>query len=342
MPPPSMSAASSTPRVSLVLIAYQQERFIRDAVRSALAQDYPGVDIILSDDCSPDETFETMQAEAGGYQGPHQVTVRQPPRNLGLVCHLFDAAALASGDLIVIAAGDDLSYPQRVRRLADEWRQSGADALFSNWDVVDEAGNVVRRGRPSGAPDLRTDRYFRGAAPVFLAGATAAYSAETFRRIPRPSQPIFAEDLYFSLLLAWRGRSVRYIEEPLVGYRAHAAALTHVDRSGQALVEQERDAARWSGSMAAQLRLVRKVIADPPTALDGWGCEVSLDCRAIDDDIAFNEFRATWLDGRFGQRLHALRRFRDPRQRRWLLPRLFGVRSVALLRRLRATVGRRR
>lgn len=51
-------------RLSLVVMAYKQEGFIRDAVEAALAQDYPDLEIVLSDDCSPDNTFAIMEEMA--------------------------------------------------------------------------------------------------------------------------------------------------------------------------------------------------------------------------------------------------------------------------------------
>ena len=44
------------PRASLVLLAHDQERFVGEAVESALAQDYPNLQIVLSDHASSDRT----------------------------------------------------------------------------------------------------------------------------------------------------------------------------------------------------------------------------------------------------------------------------------------------
>lgn len=49
------------PLVTFALIAYDQERFIREAVEGAFSQTYSPLEIILSDDCSSDRTFEIIK-----------------------------------------------------------------------------------------------------------------------------------------------------------------------------------------------------------------------------------------------------------------------------------------
>ena len=59
------------------MIAYNQARFIRQAVESALAQTFSPMEILLSDDCSTDGTFEIIQEVVKGYSGHHNVVRQQ-------------------------------------------------------------------------------------------------------------------------------------------------------------------------------------------------------------------------------------------------------------------------
>ena len=49
-------ARGELPLLTFALFSYNQENYIRQAVEGALAQDYPRLEIIISDDCSQDET----------------------------------------------------------------------------------------------------------------------------------------------------------------------------------------------------------------------------------------------------------------------------------------------
>jgi glycosyltransferase involved in cell wall biosynthesis len=51
------------PLLTLAMFAYNHERFIAEAVRGALRQTYSPLEIIISDDCSTDRTFEIIQSE---------------------------------------------------------------------------------------------------------------------------------------------------------------------------------------------------------------------------------------------------------------------------------------
>jgi len=102
------------PLVTFALFAYNQEKYIREAVEGAFAQTYQPLEIILSDDCSSDRTFEIMQEMAAGYTGPHDVRVRRSVANNGVLSHINGAVSIARGQIVIMAAGDDISFPFRT------------------------------------------------------------------------------------------------------------------------------------------------------------------------------------------------------------------------------------
>ena len=55
------------PLASMLLIAYNQQFTIADAIRGALAQTYSPLEIVVSDDASNDTTLAAMQAALAGY-----------------------------------------------------------------------------------------------------------------------------------------------------------------------------------------------------------------------------------------------------------------------------------
>ena len=68
------------PLISFCLFAYNQERFIRKAVEGALSQNYSPLEIVLSDDCSTDSTFEIIKEMAACYHGSHSIILNRNPR----------------------------------------------------------------------------------------------------------------------------------------------------------------------------------------------------------------------------------------------------------------------
>lgn len=115
-----MDYSLSYPLVSYVVPAYNCEDFIREAIKYAFEQTYSPLEIVLSDDCSTDGTFDIMQEMAREYHGPHQITLNRNPVNLGITKHMNKLfLELAHGDIIVVAHGDDVSEPKRAEILVN-------------------------------------------------------------------------------------------------------------------------------------------------------------------------------------------------------------------------------
>lgn len=134
------------PLITFVLLAYNQEKLIEEAIQGAFAQTYSPLEIILSDDCSMDETFAIMEEMVAGYCGPHKVILNRNERNLGIVPHFNRLCEIARGKLIVLAAGDDISLPERTCVLFDTWKKycGSVVLIMSEYAEMDSEGVVTR------------------------------------------------------------------------------------------------------------------------------------------------------------------------------------------------------
>lgn len=101
--------------VSYCLFTYNQEKFVRDAVMSAFDQTYDNMEIIISDDCSNDHTVEIIKDIIANYKGNKSVHLNVNKSNLGIRENVNKVIyELAKGDIILFAAGDDVSLPMRT------------------------------------------------------------------------------------------------------------------------------------------------------------------------------------------------------------------------------------
>lgn len=210
--------------VSLVLIAYNQEHYVREAVIGALSQTYSPLEIILSDDSSTDRTFEVMAEVIQGYSGGHRLRLRRTDANVGLCGHLNQIMAETSGQLIVVAAGDDVSLPHRVQSLAAAYASSHQQAwsLYSNCSVVGPDGTVERLFYPR-PPTIQSHELSSAVTSGFsLLGATHAWDARIFTIFGDLPETVRWEDWVIPFRAALLGR-IQYVDEVLVLYRRHAA-----------------------------------------------------------------------------------------------------------------------
>ncbi len=113
-------------RASVLLLTYNQVAFVAEALSSLLQQDMGDLEIVISDDCSGDGTWQRIQAMAAAYRGPKRLVLRRNESNCGIVGNLLAAARCASADLLLIAHGDDVSLPNRCSRCL-EFRRAGGD-----------------------------------------------------------------------------------------------------------------------------------------------------------------------------------------------------------------------
>jgi glycosyltransferase involved in cell wall biosynthesis len=112
------------PKVSIVSISYNQEKYIEKALDSFVMQkaDF-GFEVVIADDCSTDRTQEIILRYAKKYPDIIKPIIRE--NNIGIQPNLIDALRHASGEYIALCEGDD--YWTDVLKL-----QTQADFLDKN------------------------------------------------------------------------------------------------------------------------------------------------------------------------------------------------------------------
>lgn len=239
---------------TLCVLTYNQERFVAYSIAGALAQDHENLEIIISDDCSTDGTWNIIQNALANYKGPHRVIIRKSSTNRGTLQHLLDVAALASGVLIVINAGDDISTPNRCKLLCQAWQESPFAAAFSDYAMIND-DNVVTQSHYRYDDSLFTPRdYVDGVNTLAIHGASSVYETRILRDIVRSTGDcrVLYEDTWLSLVIAVLGLKVVHLPEVLVLYRQHNEAVTNFRQVGPADTISIRDSDnRWQNRSAA-------------------------------------------------------------------------------------------
>lgn len=229
-------AAADRPAVTFALFAYNQERFIREAVEGAFSQDYSPLEIILSDDCSTDKTFEIMKVMAERYEGPHQVIIRRSTINKGLLSHINSLFEIVNGKIIVVAAGDDISLPNRTSLMVQAFsRCADLKALYTDYLRPEDK----KTNYPVYIEFVPRAKIAFNAGGVGK-GATYAYHRNCFDTPGPLPEKLLSEDRILPLRAAQMG-VVGYLNTPTVICRVTDASL------GANLVATGRLPARLTG-----------------------------------------------------------------------------------------------
>jgi len=250
-----MPSDTRTPLLSIVIPAFNVERFVSDAVSSALAQTVADVEVIVVDDGSTDGTVRVLS----GFGDPRLRVIRQPNRGVSAARNAGIAAARAP--YVGFIDGDDAWEPNKAERhlaLMESDPSIGISFSHSLW--MDAGGRLDGRVlfTPLERPVLR-DMLVRnvlgnGSSPVVRADCLAAAGP-------------FDEDLptcedweMWVRVLRDTGMTARLVPEALTRYRVNPDSLT-MNFAGF-LAGAERAAARIERDTPGEPRaLVRRGLA---------------------------------------------------------------------------------
>lgn len=134
-------------KVTLGIFTYNQEKYIKQCILSAVALKYDNLEIIISDDCSTDNTFEVIQDTVSSIQTDHQIVINRNERNLGIAGHFnkifYD---LATGDYFIVIGGDDafINSFDINAALKYFYQDDSLMILDFNGYIIDENFNITK------------------------------------------------------------------------------------------------------------------------------------------------------------------------------------------------------
>jgi glycosyltransferase involved in cell wall biosynthesis len=204
--------------VSIIINNYNYGRFLTAAIDSALAQSYPGIEVVVVDDGSTDDS----RAIIASYGERIRPVLRE---NGGQAAALNTGFEASRGEVIFFLDSDDLLHPNAVEEVMAVWRPGVVKVQFL-LDVIDAEG--VPRGSRF-PPDRRWPGELRdlilslGTYPSTGTTGNAFDRAALARLLPIPEtrwrrQP----DSYLILLIPFLGEAL-WLDRVLGCYRSHGS-----------------------------------------------------------------------------------------------------------------------
>lgn len=230
--------AMGLPSVSVIFISYRQERFVEKALRAALAQDLPQFELIIADDASPDGTWAVIEAVLSEPIRPGiRVKSLRQPKNLGILGNFNAAVAMATGEVFVTMAGDDISVPDRLRRTGQIFTDAPrVQLVYGEVAHIDDQARELRAAPSGGKP--RRFSYFKGRFGRIYAGASPCGASAAYRRRlfdvfgPMGPGPHAEDNCYWirALLLG----EIHHDPACFVQWRQHAGSVSNFGAIGDA------------------------------------------------------------------------------------------------------------
>ena len=229
---------STGPLVSILIPAFNAERWIADALRSAIGQTWPRKEILVVDDGSQDQTLETAQK----FSSAKVRVVSQ--ENQGAAAARNKALSLCQGDYIQWLDADDLLSPNKValQMQVAEGRESRLTLLSSAWASF--------MFRPAKAKFVPTDLWYdllpvewmlrKWEQNLHMQTATWLVSRElTEAAGPWDTRLLGDDDGEYFFRVIRASREIRFVPEAKVFYRiTPSGRLSYIGRSDKKIGAQ--------------------------------------------------------------------------------------------------------
>lgn len=210
-------------RIDILLATYNGEKYIREQIESILNQSYSNIKLIISDDCSKDNTAAILRE----YENKDsRVKVFVQEKNLGVVENFEFLLKQVTSDYYMLSDQDDIWLPEKVEKSYKKLITDDADLVFCDSEIVDKNLNVIF---PSFWKYLKVDKKikkYNDYRLVYLencANGCSMISRSKFisKMLPLPKKSKFViHDYWIILYVALHGK-ISYLDEKLMRYRQH-------------------------------------------------------------------------------------------------------------------------
>ena len=209
---------ASRPKVSVLILTYNQETYIAQAIESVVSQqtNFP-IEIVIGEDCSTDGTRAIVQRHALSH--PDRIRPLFRERNLGLMNNFTGTLGECRGEYIAVLGGDDYwidnAKLQKQADLLDD--QPDCSACFHAVRVVDEAFGNPEDTIPPYKPIWTIEDLINGCSIV---ACSNMFRREIAAALPAWYHKMEMEDWPLHFLNAERG-VLRMLPDVMAVYRIH-------------------------------------------------------------------------------------------------------------------------
>ena len=215
---------SSNELVSIVIPVYNSEKYLKECLNSLFEQTYENIEIIAVNDGSTDNSLEILQ----DYSEKIQIFSQE---NNGLYSALKVGLSKIQGKWCKWFSPDDVLYPNAIEIQVNEAKkQPDNTILYSNWDIIDENGKLLREFHESNNNGLSSFEYnIRLLHGQQINVNTTLIPSILFQKpgVRNLDEPVAIDYDFFLNCAIFHDVKFHLIPQALVKYRIHADQLSH-------------------------------------------------------------------------------------------------------------------
>lgn len=124
--------------VSVIIPAYNSEKFLKESIESVLSQTYADIEIIVINDGSTDHSIKILNQY-------NDKIILIDQKNKGLSEAVNTGIKKMSGKWMKWLSPDDVLFPNTIEILVEEAKKLPENTIvYSNWEMIDEKGKKMR------------------------------------------------------------------------------------------------------------------------------------------------------------------------------------------------------
>jgi glycosyltransferase involved in cell wall biosynthesis len=222
------------PLISVIMPAYNAEKYIQEAIDSILNQSYSNLELLIFDDGSSDATRSVID----GYSDERIVKI-YADKNSGVVAARNHCIDLAKGKYIALMDADDIASHDRFEKQVTLLEADGCDVCGSEHWHLNQSTGVLKASK-----DRHTDADLRALLSVYCSMCNSAVMArsEIIKQYKYDATIPVAEDYHLWVTLAVVGYRFANLPERLITYRQYPeqSSSKYVDKFRLATIEIAR------------------------------------------------------------------------------------------------------
>ncbi len=220
-------------KVTIVVLCYNSERYIRTTLDSIKSQSYKYIEIIICDDSSKDNSVEVIKNWIND-NNTFKVKVLESIENRGIPYNCNRGLKASSGYWIKYIAADDILKENCIDEFVRYSEQNNAEIAFSNLDFINENGYFIEA--PVNFPRIDTSYFSKSSREqlnllvlekIFLPAPTAFFTRSFLDRVGPFDESIpLIEDYPLWIKATRAGEKLYFLNKKLVNYRIHKKSLS--------------------------------------------------------------------------------------------------------------------
>lgn len=204
-------------RISIAIATYNGSKYLREQLESIYTQSLPPHEVVVSDDCSTDNTIEILEE----YKNAHGLCYITNTQNVGFTRNFEKAILMATGEYVLPCDQDDIWLPDKIRILYDAIKEKEEEEENHNLPglVCSHTINIDEHGHETCRINTREKGWDYLLYAHYTQGCTLIMNRKLIQLVlPIPDGIMY--DVYIGMVAAmcgfWYNNGL-----PLVKYRCH-------------------------------------------------------------------------------------------------------------------------